>query len=55
MIMLQVLKKNSKWYWKMIAENGKVLAHSEQYSSKRKALQTADKVSKTILFVKVRE
>ena len=32
--------RSGKWYWKLKAENGKTLAHSESYSSKAKAWKT---------------
>lgn len=38
-----VLKKKG-WYWKLVANNGKTLAHSETYSSKAKAVKTAIKI-----------
>lgn len=41
-----VVQKNrrGKWFWKLVAGNGRVLAHSEDYSSRRACLKTADKV-----------
>ena len=39
-----VLKKRNQWYWKLVAKNGKTLAHSETYSSKAKARQSARSV-----------
>jgi len=41
-----VLKKKKQWYWKIVARNGRSLAHSETYSSLARALKTAIKVSK---------
>ncbi len=41
---VELLKKRNKWYWRLVANNGKVLAHSEQYSSKPKAEKTASKI-----------
>lgn len=39
---IQVLKnKAGKWFWRIKARNGKILAHSETYSSKQAALKTA--------------
>ena len=34
--------RNKKWFWRLKAANGKILAHSEIYSSKAKALQTVE-------------
>lgn len=39
-----VLKKRNQWYWKLVARNGRILAHSETYSSKAKAVKTAIKI-----------
>ena len=37
-----VVEKNrrGKWYWKIIASNGKILAHSEEYSRKQACIDT---------------
>lgn len=44
---IETLKnKNGKWFWRLVASNGKVLAHSESYSSKRKANQTVAAVKR---------
>ena len=40
---IQILKKRALWYWRLVASNGRVLAHSEQYSSKSKARRMAMK------------
>lgn len=32
------------WYWRIKSPNGKLLAHSETYSSRRKATNTAVKI-----------
>jgi len=34
--------KNRKWFWDLVHKNGHVLAHSEMYSSRAKAVQTAE-------------
>lgn len=35
---VEVLKKKSKWYWRIkSANNGKILCHSEQYQSESNA------------------
>lgn len=40
---INVLKnKNGAWFWRLKARNGKILAHSEAYSSKAKALKTVE-------------
>lgn len=31
------IRKGRRWYWRIVAENGKVLAHSENYSSRSMA------------------
>ena len=36
--------KKPTWYWRIIANNGQILAHSEIYSSKQKAILTAKKI-----------
>lgn len=38
-------KKGSKYYWRIKARNGKILAHSETYNSKQAARKTAVNVS----------
>ena len=48
---IEVLKnKRSKWYWRLVAANGKVLAHSETYSSKQMALKTAKKIAAYVYY-----
>lgn len=38
---IEVFKgRSKKYYWRLVAENGKTIAASETYSSKAKALQT---------------
>ena len=39
-MVIQVLKKNKHWYWRIVAKNGKILATSETYSSRSKATKT---------------
>jgi uncharacterized protein YegP (UPF0339 family) len=40
---IEVLRSSmGGWYWRIEAPNGRILAHSESYSSKAKAIQTAD-------------
>lgn len=38
---------NGCWYWRLVAENGEILATSEAYSSKSKCMQTVKSVNKT--------
>lgn len=40
------LRRNLKclWFWRIKADNGKILAHSEMYSSKTKARKTMMRV-----------
>lgn len=45
MIRIEILKKSKSWYWRMKARNGRILAHSETYSSKQKAEKSAKIVS----------
>jgi uncharacterized protein YegP (UPF0339 family) len=38
---LQLRKNiNGAWFWRLVASNGKILAHSEIYSSRAKAKKT---------------
>lgn len=48
---VQVRKGRKHWYWRLLGLNGRILATSEVYSSKRKALQTAEQVQMQILGV----
>ena len=43
-IMIKEGKKSS--HWNLVAENGKTLAHSEDYFNKKNAIRTAKKVSR---------
>jgi len=39
---IQILRNNrGQWFWRLLAGNNKVLAHSESYSGKNKARKTA--------------
>ncbi len=40
-----LVKGRKNWFWRLIARNGKTVAHSETYSSKQKARKTAKKLS----------
>jgi len=33
-----------KWFWKIVASNGRILAHSEDYKTKAMCLKTATKI-----------
>lgn len=48
---IEILKKRKYWYWRIIADNGQVLATSETYSSHAMALKTAMKVMEYKSFV----
>ena len=39
---IQILKKKKEWYWRIVGRNGKIIAHSETYSSLSKAAKTVD-------------
>jgi uncharacterized protein YegP (UPF0339 family) len=39
--LITVQKGKSRWFWNLKHRNGHILAHSEQYSSRFKARQTA--------------
>ncbi len=38
---IEVVKGKKHWYWRIVHRNGNVLAHSETYSSREKAVKTA--------------
>ena len=42
---IEVLDKKKSYYWRLVHKNGKILAHSENYSSSAKAMQTAANVA----------
>lgn len=41
---IKILKKRSGWYWRIEHRNGHVLVHSEVYSSRNKAKQSAGRL-----------
>lgn len=41
---IEVIVFRGQWHWRIVHKNGQILAHSEKYSSKRKAMQTAKAV-----------
>ena len=41
---IEVLKGKTGWYWRLKAGNSKILAFSEIYSSKTRAMKTATSV-----------
>lgn len=41
---------NGAFFWRLIAENGEILAHSESYASKRNCLKTIKSVAKQLNF-----
>jgi uncharacterized protein YegP (UPF0339 family) len=38
--------KRGKWYWKLVARNDRILAHSEDYSSKGACYDTIHTIGK---------
>ena len=43
---IKILKgKKNQWYWRLMHSNGRILAHSEMYSSKFQATKTARNLS----------
>jgi len=38
---IELVKGRNKWYWKLKSHNGRILAHSETYSSRFQAKKTA--------------
>ena len=47
MMKIQVTKKKD-WYYRILGDNGAVLATSETYSSKRNAIRAAEKLSQRL-------
>lgn len=39
---------NGHWWWALRARNGKTLAHSENYTTRRAALQTARRLARAL-------
>lgn len=51
--MIRIKKsKKGKWFFSIIAKNGKILAHSEEYSSSSKAIKGVVACIKSILCFK---
>jgi uncharacterized protein YegP (UPF0339 family) len=44
--LIEVVKGRTKWRWRLCHKNGHILAHSEDYSSRFKARQTASQLFK---------
>jgi len=46
-----VVEKNrrKKWFWKVVSCNGKILAHSEDYSSKTKCFETVHRLGSILV------
>jgi uncharacterized protein YegP (UPF0339 family) len=42
---IEIHKSGKHWYFRIVARNGKILAHSEQYTRKRNARETAELIS----------
>jgi len=49
---IEVLKnKSGKWFWRIVAKNGRILAHSQAYASKQGATSTASAVLHDLFWV----
>lgn len=46
----EVMKCKGGWYWRIIASNGKIFAHSEVYKTKRSAERAAIKVKLSSMY-----
>lgn len=46
-------KSKSKYYWRIVAVNGKILAHSEQYNRKANAVKTAKALKAELQFANI--
>ena len=46
---IEVKKKTKQWYWILKSSNGKILATSETYSSKAKAMNTVINLSEKFI------
>lgn len=44
---IEVVKGKKQWYWRIMHRNGNILAHSETYSSREKAVRTAKNLHQT--------
>ena len=42
---IEVIRSKGKWYWRLKSHNGRILAHSEKYSSRGSALLTAKRLA----------
>ena len=42
---IEVLKKGTEYYWRIMSGNGKILAHSETYATRFGAMKTAKKLA----------
>ena len=47
--------KSKKWAWRLMARNGKTLAHSEEYNTKRARDDTVDNLCAELCIVGVDE
>lgn len=56
---LSTSEERKMYYWRLKAKNGEILAHSEQYTTKAKALKTAKailaEISKITIVDKTKE
>lgn len=47
---IEILKgKSGKWYWRLKSKNGRILASSETYSARKKAIDTVASVRQHFL------
>jgi len=49
------LVRGKKWFWRIKAKNGKILAHSEQYSNKSNAKKMAVSICTHLIDSEYRE
>jgi uncharacterized protein YegP (UPF0339 family) len=45
---IELQRKRFAWYWRIVAVNGRVLAHSETYVRRSSALKTAQRLAKAL-------
>lgn len=47
-MIIEVLKKKAKWYWRLKSPRGHILAHSEQYCNRPNAIRGARNILNNI-------
>lgn len=45
-MIVEILKKKAKWFWRLKARNGQILAHSEQFDRRDNAIRAARSFSR---------